>query len=199
MVETPSSGEDSPSPPVFDSLIVRVREGDDAAIAKLLEECGPHLLRVIRRRMNPRLRGRFDSEDFAQAVWATFFGHLPEIAEFSRGAQLVQFLTRVASNKVIDAGRRAQVRNEQSVDDLAAGFQGSSDRRLRVSEPTPSQHAVARESWDHLLHDECDDDRQLLELRRQGLTQQEIAAKLGISERQVRRVLSRLARKLSAD
>lgn len=203
MCESPSTDSDQTTPghadDTIESLLARVREGNSAAVNQLVNECGPHILRVIRRRMSQRLRGRFDSQDFAQAVWATFFGHLSEISRFQQGQQLIQFLSRVASNKVIDAGRRAQVRNEQVVDNLSGGFERAQDRRLNMAEPTPSQHAVARESWDQLLENEQDEDRQLLELRRQGLTQLEIAERLGISERQVRRVLSRMSRKLATD
>lgn len=183
----------------FSALIAQVRAGREEAVLALLEQYGPHVVRVVRRRMNPRLRGRFDSQDFTQAVWASFFGHLPEITQLNQPQELVRFLSRVASNKVIDAGRRAQVRHETSADSSSEEMQSAQDLRLKVSEPTPSQHAMARESWDHLLQDESDDDRTVVELRRTGLTQQEIASQLGISERQVRRILTRLSRKVFSE
>lgn len=183
----------------FDALIAQVRAGSEDAVRALLDQYGPHVVRVVRRRMNPRLRGRFDSQDFTQAVWASFFGHLPEITQLNHPQELVRFLSRVASNKVIDAGRRAQVRHETSTDSASAEMQSARDLRLNVSEPTPSQHAMARESWDQLLQDESDDDRAVVELRRTGLTQQDIASRLGISERQVRRILTRLSRKVFSE
>jgi RNA polymerase sigma factor (sigma-70 family) len=180
----------------FDSLIVMLRSGSELAAQQLLERFEPHVVRVIRKRMNAQLRGRFDSQDFTQAVWASFFGNLPRVSQFADSDALVKFLSRVAANKVIDAGRRAQVRNEHQSDEHLEGIEASRDLRLNLSEPTPSQHAMAGETWDQLIRNEDESDRRVLELRRQGLTQLEISVQLGISERQVRRILSRMSRKM---
>ena len=179
----------------FDSLIAKIRTGNEEAAEQLLQEYGPHIIRVIRRRMNPRLRERFDSQDFTQAVWASFFGNLSDVARFSKAHELVQFLSRMASNKVIDAGRRSRFRRETHMDDAGDQVEADRDNRLNISEPTPSQNAIAHERWYCLIQDETELDQQLLMLRRQGLTQAEISERLQISERQVRRVLSRISNK----
>ncbi|MFN8707154.1 MAG: sigma-70 family RNA polymerase sigma factor, partial [Planctomyces sp.] len=75
-------------------------------------------------------------------------------------------------------------------------FQPARDRRIGISEPTPSQNFVARESWDRILADESEADRRVISLRLQGYTQQEIAEHLEISERTVRRTLHRLMKKI---
>ena len=184
----------------FDSLIARIRCGNEDAARQLLDEYGPHIIRVIRRRMNPQIRERYDSQDFTQAVWASFFGNLQDITRFSKATELVQFLSRVASNKVIDAGRRTQVRRETHIDDFTeTETQTDRDHRLNIAEPTPSQHAIAIEQWNNLVEGENEIDQRLLQMRRNGLTQQEIAAQLNISERQVRRVLSRVSRKATPE
>ena len=187
--------QDTPWADGFDALIGQVRDGNHEAARQLLEACEPHIVRAIRRRMNLQMRKRFDSQDFSQAVWASFFGNLPDVSRFRRPNELVNFLCRVASNKVIDAGRRAAVRNEQPCDPLRAAGHTASDLRVRIAEPTPSQNAVARESYDRLLLNEKAIDCQVIDLRRNGLTQLEIAQKLGISERQVRRTMDRISRK----
>ncbi|MCA9036262.1 MAG: sigma-70 family RNA polymerase sigma factor [Planctomycetaceae bacterium] len=192
------SERDFSSLPGLDGLIAQVQGGDEEAAKRLLDEFGPHIMRVVRRRLNPRLRERYDSQDFTQAVWASFFGDLPSAGKFTKANELIQFLCRVASNKVIDAGRRAKVRREQHIGDQDNG-DVQRDNRLQLAEPTPSQHVMAQEKWDNLLQDEPAADRQLLQMRRQGLTQPEIAERLGISERQVRRVLSRLSRKANPE
>ena len=55
----------------FANLIDRLREGSDEAFTLLLERFGPYVMRSVRRSLDRRLRARFDSQDFAQAVWMT--------------------------------------------------------------------------------------------------------------------------------
>ena len=148
--------------------------------------------------MNQGVRDQFDSQDFEQAVWASFFGHLSVVERFDSENHLAAFLIRMASNKVIDAGRRAQVRPAQNashgdVRDVVT------DHRRRVSQPTPSQFAVAREQWGHIVKGEDDRHLRVLKLKRAGATQVEIAAAMGVSERHVRRMLSRISQKRLSD
>jgi RNA polymerase sigma factor (sigma-70 family) len=180
----------------FDLLLQKVRAGDADAVRQLHDTYGPSILRAVRRRMNAKLRERYDSDDFSQAVWASFFKDVSELGRMTTPRDLVQFLARVASNKVIDAGRRARHRSEEHVDDVSESIQHGRDLRLRVSVPTPSQHAVANESWERILADEEENCREVIRLRLQGLTQLEIAARLRISERSVRRMLLRISRKV---
>jgi len=57
----------------FSLLLEQARAGSDSAARELIERFGPFILRVIRNRLDPRLRSIFDSADFSQAVWASFF------------------------------------------------------------------------------------------------------------------------------
>ncbi|MCA9151905.1 MAG: hypothetical protein KDA92_21530, partial [Planctomycetales bacterium] len=54
----------------FSHLLEQVRQGSDEAAWDLVETYGPHVLRTIRRTLSREIRGKFDSDDFAQAVWA---------------------------------------------------------------------------------------------------------------------------------
>lgn len=177
----------------FRELLKKVGDGDESASETLVKEYGNHILRAVRRRMNRGMRDRFDSEDFAQAVWASFFGHLSVVQRIQSEGDLAGFLGRMASNKVIDAGRRQQSRPEKNAADGALPHIVKDNRR-RISQPTPSQFAVANEQWDRLTDDKDDRSLKLLELLRKGATQAEISAATGVSERHVRRMLSRLAR-----
>ena len=178
----------------FQQLLRAVAEGDESASESLVEEYGSHILRAVRRRMNRGIRDRFDSEDFAQAVWASFFGHLSVVSRFESEGELAGYLGRMASNKVIDAGRRQKSRPESNSAEAALP-QVVKDNRRKVSQPTPSQFAVANEQWDQLTENEDDRHHQLLRLLRDGATHAEIAEKMGISDRHVRRILQRFYRK----
>lgn len=178
----------------FRQLLSRVADGDNEASAELVSEYGGHILKAVRRRMNRSLRDRFDSQDFEQAVWASFFGHISVVQRIDSSGELAGFLTRMARNKVIDAGRRTQTRRESNgaSSDLPAV---EKDNRRHYSEPTPSQFAVANESWDRLNIDEPETAREMLRLKVNGATQAEIAEQMGVSDRHVRRILRRISRK----
>lgn len=178
----------------FRELLGRVRDGDEAAAETIISEYGKHILRAVRRRMNRAIRDRFDSEDFAQAVWASFFGHLSVVSRIDNERELAGFLGRMASNKVIDAGRRQRSRpaSNASQEELPEVVR---DHRRHVSQPTPSQFAVANEQWDQLTNDDGGRHQQVLEMLRSGMPRAEIAAAVGMSERHLRRILTRMSRR----
>src|SRR5688572_23874581 len=67
----------------FSTLMQCVREGSADATKELLDRYGPHVLRVVRRKLNRKLRPKFDSVDFVQDVWASFFT-TPQQLQFDR-------------------------------------------------------------------------------------------------------------------
>ena len=59
------------------------------------------------------LRSRFDSLDFLQSVWGSFFRRMrTSPTDFEDSRHLVAFLARAAKNKVIDEYRRAASRKQ---------------------------------------------------------------------------------------
>jgi len=58
---------------------------------------------------------------------------------------------------------------------------------------------MANEQWERLSDSEESRHVQLLKLRRAGATQAEIAHTMGVSERHIRRILSRLSRQQADD
>ena len=176
----------------FRDLMDEVRSGSEAAAVRILELYGDHIHRAVRRRLNRVLRPRFDSQDFVQAVWASFFRHRSQIVKFERPDELVAFLTRVAGNKVIDECRhrmqtqKANVNRECSIDDdLPQGM-------VPVGrEPAPSQVAIAKEQWERMTKGVPTHYRRILELRADGETHERIAELLDLNEKTIRRVLRR--------
>lgn len=183
----------------FADLMRRVQAGrDDAAARELLERYEADILRVVRRRLAPKLRSKFDSTDFVQAVWASFFANPPPAQALDRPEALGAYLQKLAQHKVIDAVRQRlqaqkyNVNRENSLDGSAA-YQAAG---LTAQQPTPSQVAMAREEWDRLLEGQPARYRQILLLRRQGHSHREIAHKLGLDETTIRRAIRNLAPRL---
>jgi RNA polymerase sigma-70 factor (ECF subfamily) len=179
----------------FSILMQRLREGSQDAAKELFERYGPHILVVIRRRLSKKLRSKFDSDDFTQAVWASFFALPQGNYSFDNPKALIGFLVKIARGKVIEAVRQRfatakyNVNREHSLEGSAA-FQVDA---LSARQPTPSQVAVAKEQWDRLQEKLPTHQRRILELLRQGYTHEEIADRLDMNERTIRRLIRRIA------
>ncbi len=177
-------------PSTFARLIDQARKGDEAAAAQLIREYQPSILRTIRRHMAAEIRRKFDSQDFVQAVWASFFRHRETVLNAKEPAQLASFLAAVAKNKLYDELRK---RNTQKYDvNREQPLQDSNPSQGRKT--TPSHYVMARESLEQMADGLTDRDRQILEMRIQGRTHSEIAGNLDVSIRTVARVLERLER-----
>lgn len=177
----------------FARLLERARQGSDEAAWALVETYGPYVLRAIRRTLSREIRGKFDSDDFAQAVWASFFAAAEQFEGITEPRHFVGLLTTMARNKVIDEMRRSllsqkcSVLREQPIEGVAHGAEA-----LHARGPSPSQFAIARERWFEMLKNQPDRERQVMRLKLMGRTNRSIATQLQLNERTVRRILERL-------
>ena len=183
----------------FHELMEQVRAGDKDAAWRLIDLYGNIVLHVVRRHLNSSMRSKFDSMDFYQVVWASFFRSPDEIRSFAEPKDLINFLCSMTQNKVgMEARRRLQtvkynVAREQAAavpsdDSSTGGGQEPADTR----QPSPSQLAIARETWERMVERLPEQERAVVELRFQAMTFDEIAQKLGIHERQARRIIDRV-------
>ena len=177
----------------FQLLMSRIRGGSEDAAWELVGSYGEAIRRAVRRALNGRLRSKFDSLDFVQLVWNSFFRDRDTLDHFDSPEELARFLVAVAQNKVRMESRRRlrthkyDVRREQPLDP-------SAERRSDVPgrQPAPIDIAIAREQWDRLLQGQPDQYRQIVRLRLQGHTYQAIGEALHLDERTVRRFFKRL-------
>jgi RNA polymerase sigma-70 factor (ECF subfamily) len=178
----------------FTALMQRLNEGSQDAARELFERYGPHIQRVVRRKLDRKLRSKFDSLDFVQDVWTSFFAARQGRREFDRPEALVAFLANMAYHKVIDAfrqrvqTRKHNVRREHSLESSRTGLGGN----LVAQQPTPSQVVVAKERWEMMLQGQPAHYQDILRLLRQGNTHQEVADRLGLNEKTVRRVVQKI-------
>ena len=84
----------------FRVALEELREGSPDAIWKFIEMYGPHIRRIARRNMDPRMQSAFDSLDFVQMVWVSFFRNPNEIRSFRQPVDLYRYLGRMVKNKV---------------------------------------------------------------------------------------------------
>lgn len=180
----------------FRKLIQNVRDGSAEAFQQVIDQYGRHVFRAVRRRLDRRIRSKFDSDDFAQAVWVSLFDKRQQLKSFAEPQELIMFLARVASNKVIDEGRRRlqlkkhNVKRERNMDDC------NHREQIIAKSPTPSACAIADEQMELLCRDQRKTHLQFLELRSMGATIAEIASRMGVTERTVERVFHHLSRRV---
>jgi RNA polymerase sigma factor (sigma-70 family) len=187
----------SEAPTPFQELMARVRTGSPEAARELFDRYGEHVRRVVRRKLHQRLRSQYDSLDFQQAVWASFFTGAPVQHLFATPEELMAFLARMAYNKVVDAFRKglqtarsdlARTKSLEQPGPDALPLAGT----LAAAQPTPSQMAIANERWEQLLQDKPPQHRRILELLRRGYTHKEIAALAGLHPKVIQRMLRKL-------
>lgn len=181
-------------PQDFRSLVEQVQNGSAEAMAELVEGNADAIHRIVRRRLHQQMRSQFDTADFAQIVWASFFSNLQRLADFDGPEQLQAYLARMAEHKVIDACRRRMVLQKNNVnrERTLNGDTASTRIDLASNDPTPSHKVAIREEWDRLMNRLPEHHRRIIALRASGCTFQEIADELTVHERTVRRVLKNL-------
>ncbi|WP_169975255.1 RNA polymerase sigma factor [Tautonia rosea] len=178
----------------FDGLFARAQSGDKDAWEELFRECYPKVIRVVRRRLNQPMRSLYDSADFASDVWRSLLAKSDRF-DFPNIGSLLAFLEKAATQKVIDEHRKlhSQKRDQTRTMSLDANVEGLSvGMQVPSTDPTPSQYAVANESFQRVNERLDDTHRRVLEMAREGYATREISDSVGWSVRQVQRALKKL-------
>ena len=179
------------NPSQFQRTLQGVLAGSEQAVRRLVAYYEPHIRRVIRRRMPRQMRGKFDSADFVQMVWASTFRDRRRFNQLARHSDLVRFLTTLARNKLVQELRKRMLTQGYDVNRERA-IPSDNARGLAHPGPSPSQWAIAREEWQRIVGDLPDRERRIVWLRMQGSTYVEIAEELQLHERTVRKIIHRL-------
>jgi RNA polymerase sigma-70 factor (ECF subfamily) len=182
----------------FEDLIRRVRAGDEAAAAELVRRYEPAIRRAVRIRLaDTRLARAFDSMDVCQSVLASFFvrAALGQY-ELNTPDQLLKLLATMVRHKLADQvdRERAECRDNRRVEE------GSAETREVVSAASsPSRQVAARELLQEVQRRLSPEERQLVEMRNQGLDWAAIAARLGGSPGALRKRLARATERLAQE
>ena len=183
----------------FTETMNAASRGDDQAVWELIERFAPHVERVIRRRLDGRLRSKFDVEDFVQMVWVSFFREPEQLRRFHSPDHVRRFLALMARNKVLDENRRRLDTQKYDVGREISMGSSEEEPAPEVNADTPSQVAMARECWTRIMDAESERNRKIVRLRLSGWNYVEIAKEIGISERAIRKVLAKIFRKSGFD
>jgi RNA polymerase sigma-70 factor (ECF subfamily) len=181
--------------PSLEILLENLAKGESEAAERVFRDYEPFLRAIVRRRLTPMLRAKFDSMDVVQSAWADVLeGYRKEGWQFQDQAHMRAFLARVTYNHFATLCRknRAALEHEQVLGEEEWPGEPA------ASQPRPSQEAQAAELWTTLM-DLCPPaHREILELKGQGVPLAEIAERTGFHESSVRRILYDLAKRLAA-
>lgn len=178
----------------FAELMQRVCAGSDEAARELVDRYGQHILRVVRRGLNRQLRAKFDSVDFVQAVWMSFFEDRSQLEGFEQPEQLAAYLGTLARNKVVQEFRRRLQTHKYNVSREHPLDEPRGAEVPPGKQPTPSQVAIVKESWDRMMEGQPSHYREIIRLRSEGATFREIAEIVQVNEKTCRRLIERLQR-----
>ena len=184
-------------------LIERVKAGDADAIRDLIHRFEGDVRTIVRVRLPQSLRSQFDSMDFVQAVWQSVLTKDgQDLGQFTNARHFRGFLAGVARNKVFEEHRRRTRTRKYSLKREEPLYVRRGDRELPrevpAPDPTPSQDAQAHDRFAQLVAGRSAQEAEVVELRRRGLTFEEIAAQTGLSERSVRRIIEAIRQRMEA-
>jgi RNA polymerase sigma-70 factor (ECF subfamily) len=182
--------------PPLESVLEKLCSGDPAAAERVFLEFEPYLRMVVRKKLPPRLRAKFDSLDIVQSVWADLLHGFREAGwRFPDEAHLRAFLVKLTRHRFIDRIRRHRtaMARERPLGDISQAEEPTS--RL----PSPSELVQADELGQRLLVLCAPAHREIVRLRLRGIPVAEIAGRVGLHVGSVHRILHDLACRVAVD
>jgi RNA polymerase sigma-70 factor (ECF subfamily) len=171
-------------------LLDKLCQGDAEAAEQVFKVYEPYLRKIVRRQLPDRLRAKFDSLDIVQSVWSDVLEGFRDAGwRFRDAEQLRAFLVKATRHRFIDRYRQHRRALQQEIP--------LSGVKTPSLEPRPSEIVRANDLWEQLLALCPPEHHDILRLKRDGLSTVDIAARVGLHEDSVRRILRQLARKLA--
>ena len=168
------------------------RDNDESAVADFWMRYEERLRRLAERNLSDRMKRRVDPDDLVQSAFRTFLRRAGGDEFDLRDRQnLLSLLTTITLNKI-----RQKVRHfaaQKRGGDSDQYFETMAD--LGGNQPTPDEEAALREI-EELLRGFDEEQQQVVDLKLQNHTNEEIARQLGCSERTVRRMLKKVQQRL---
>jgi RNA polymerase sigma-70 factor (ECF subfamily) len=181
-------------------LIALAKEGDESAINQLCIVYGERVRRIIRFRLDKKLRSKLDSVDVVQDALILALEGLHDFTYRDEG-DFLRWLSRIAENKLRDildkfhANKRDINREISFKKERESTDNGFVSSARSISTTTPSVIICRKEALDRLekaLDELKPEYKEVVVLKRiEGLSHSEIAKRLGKNTGAVRMLLAR--------
>lgn len=177
----------------WDELLQGLRQGDEAACSQFWQRYGPLLEAVARKQLSARVQRRVGPDDVVQSACRTFFRRVSEGQfELSDAGALWRLMCSITLSKARRAARNQNRQKRSQTREQGLEIPDSSGNLRQIEIPgnvtSPMAAIEIADQLEHLLASLGTDECQVLDLKMQDLTNEEIAEKLGCSERTVRRL-----------
>ena len=174
-------------------LLERIRNGDDLAVAELLNRYTDRLIALARTRLSKKMARRLDPEDIVQSACRSFFRNAREgLCEVRDSDDLWRLLAAITVHKAVRQVRRqtAAKRAISAEESTGAGgiMQVVSPEAL-AHDPLPDDAALLVEETELMMGCLSSLHRRILQLCLQGHDVDEVAEQAGCSERTVQRAM----------
>jgi RNA polymerase sigma factor (sigma-70 family) len=173
------------------NLVSQFRKGDQDAARQIVDRYLERLLTLARRRISQRLASRVDPEDIVQSVFRTFFGRLKDGQfVFDDQDDLCKLLMRITLHKTLRQVAYHKAAKRDPSQETPHG-EHHHEQLMAVFDEEPTQEATVAflDQLEHFLGQLRPQEREILEMRLQGHSNEDIATKLGIYDRKIRRVI----------
>lgn len=174
-------------------LVDRWRQGDEDAAAQLHERYGERLVLLARKRLANKWKGRLDPEDVVQSVFRTMFRRTQAGSfEFQKDDDFWKLMVTITLNKVrnkVRGKKRDPDREKNQFDDGLA--------TVLCREPGTLDLVTFTDLMEEIQKRLSPIEQQLLALRLEGHTQEEIAEQSEVDVRTIRRRLMRIRDKVA--
>jgi RNA polymerase sigma-70 factor (ECF subfamily) len=180
----------------LESVLEKLCNGDPAAAERVFLAFEPYLRMVVRKRLPPRLRAKFDSVDIVQSVWADLLRGFRDAGwRFLDEAHLRAFLVKLTRHRFIDRIRRHRtaIARERPLGEISP----AEEPRSRL--PSPSELVRADELGQRILALCAPGHQEIVRLRLRGLPVAEVATRTGLHVGSVHRILHDLACRVAVE
>ena len=186
----------------WDHLIRGLRSGDRNVVHDFCQRYGASLERLAAKHLPAGLRRRVGPEDVVQSACRTFLRRT-QGGEFqlADSEDLWRLLCAITLTKVREQAR-FHLRQKRGVDQEVALEAPSGDSLVSAFQPvargpTPAEAAEFADQFEKIIGALDEEERQVVDLKLQECTTEEMAERMGCSERTVRRILKRVQTQLA--
>ena len=186
----------------WDRMIEGLRAGDNDACADFWQQYGGMLEGVAQKQLSEKLRRRVGSDDVVQSACRTFFRRVSagqfELPDADALWRLMCAITLTKARRAArDHSRQKRgIANEQYIDAGSAEGSGASFQ-LSDGQQTPFDAVAFSDQMQVLLGSLSENECEVLDLKLQQNTNEEIAEIMGCSERTVRRITNQIRERWS--
>jgi RNA polymerase sigma-70 factor (ECF subfamily) len=192
-------------PESTDLLIRGLRDGNPDALNLFFKQYGPMLQHLADKHLVPGIRRRVGPDTIAQSACLSFLRHAQAGAyTFEDSESLWRLLCAITLTKVnehVRFHRRAKRSIEREQPLKPPGLDDGSHKSLDPADPriSPIEAVAFEEQFEQIMSQFEPEERQLVDLKLQQLTNEETAELMGCSERTVRRLLQRVKSRLQSN